>query len=92
MSRLLRVAASLYVLTHKSSRARAEADAVFNIHTTGEWRSLLADAGFSGIGIEVALRGRRFWFPDGLILRATNGTVEQESDLGKGECNHANRA
>jgi ubiquinone/menaquinone biosynthesis C-methylase UbiE len=68
---MIRLATTAYRLTHRSARAQAETAAVPNLRTAGEWHSLLADSGFLQTGTEVFFRRTRPWFPDGLILTAT---------------------
>lgn len=70
---VLRSIAAVFVWVFNGPRARAEADAAFNIHTAEEWRGLLKQAGFTKFRIEVELRGQRFWYPDALMLKATKG-------------------
>jgi len=67
---LIKAMALLYKLTHKSARAQAEVAAVPNIHTAGEWHTILSDFGFTKIEITAVCQTHRFWHPDALILRA----------------------
>ena len=59
-----------YGLSHKGARAKAEREAYPNIHTAGEWRSLLSRYGFDGIEITEFPAIHR-WYPSALILNAS---------------------
>jgi len=72
---LLKALAFRYGLTYRSPRGRAELEALSNIRTAGEWRTLLADSGFTHIET-VQLRARRPWYPCGLGIRATAGEAQ----------------
>ncbi len=67
---LLRLLLVFYSLWHvKSARAQAETDALSNIRTAGEWRAVVADAGFTQIEV-LQSRPRRPWYPCPLTVRA----------------------
>jgi ubiquinone/menaquinone biosynthesis C-methylase UbiE len=67
---LIKTMALLYKVTHRSARAQAEVAAVLNIHTAGEWHTILSDFGFTKIEITAVCQTHRFWHPDALTLRA----------------------
>ncbi len=73
-SAAIRLATLLYSRTHRSARARAEADAVPNLRTLAEWRTLLSDLGFGAIETAAKFPARRLWYPGALVLKATKGT------------------
>lgn len=51
----------------RSARIQAETDAVQTIHTTQEWRNLLAESGFGSVRIG-EWPGRRFYYPCALMV------------------------
>lgn len=51
------------------ARARAESEAVSNLHTGTEWRALLGAAGFTAIEMREE-RARRVGYPRALLIRA----------------------
>ena len=74
VSVILRLAVFVYFwLTNNRARARAESSAVGNIHTAEEWRQILADLGFSNIIVRSEFVGRRFWYPNSLMINARKG-------------------
>lgn len=52
------------------TRAGAEADAVVNVHTAAEWRSILVKAGFDQVEVRREFEPRHIWYPYGLALMA----------------------
>jgi ubiquinone/menaquinone biosynthesis C-methylase UbiE len=73
---LLRALMVGYGLALRSVRARAEIDAVDNIHTAGEWRELLAAHGYADIKL-YPVRPRFPWYPSGFIARAARSEAAQ---------------
>lgn len=74
VSTLLKLVVFVYFwLTNSRSRAWAESSAVGNIHTAGEWRQILSDHGFSNITVRSEFVGRRFWYPNSLMIKARRG-------------------
>jgi ubiquinone/menaquinone biosynthesis C-methylase UbiE len=66
---IIRIVGLLYFLLGRNvARAWAEADAVSNIYTAGEWRTMLSESGFAQIKI-TRLPARR-WIPNPLVMRA----------------------
>lgn len=59
----------LYGLFSANGRARVEMEAVSNMHTAGEWRTMLAAAGFTNINVREE-RSRRAWYPRALDIQA----------------------
>ena len=62
----------LYRAFSGGARARAEMDAVSNMHTGDQWRAMLSGAGFTGIEVREE-RARRAWYPRVLLIRAMTG-------------------
>jgi demethylmenaquinone methyltransferase/2-methoxy-6-polyprenyl-1,4-benzoquinol methylase len=74
VSVLLRFAVfAVFWLTNNRARAWAESAAVGNIHTAGEWQQILSDLGFSRIDMRSEYIGRRFWYPNSLMIKASKG-------------------
>jgi ubiquinone/menaquinone biosynthesis C-methylase UbiE len=71
---LLKILLARYGLTRRSARAQAEVEAFPNICTAGEWRTILADFGFTKIEITES-RARHRWYPCALIMRAMAGRM-----------------
>jgi ubiquinone/menaquinone biosynthesis C-methylase UbiE len=59
-------------LSYRSARGHAETDAVGNMRTPAEWRTLLARHGFSRIAL-LQVRPRLPWYPSGFIVHAVRG-------------------
>ena len=59
----------LYRLFSGGARARAEMEAVSNMHTGGEWRAMLSGAGFAKIEVHEE-RARHAWYPRALAIKA----------------------
>jgi ubiquinone/menaquinone biosynthesis C-methylase UbiE len=66
---LLRLLLIAYGLSMRSARAQAEIDAVHNLRTLDEWRTLLAAHGFKEIALD-QIQARYPWYPGGFIARA----------------------
>ena len=64
---LLRCLSVAYAAAKPGARARAEVQALPNIHTAGEWGTLLASAGFIADRL-VEFPPRRPWYPQGLLV------------------------
>jgi ubiquinone/menaquinone biosynthesis C-methylase UbiE len=62
----------IYGLMADGARARAEIEAVSNLHTGSEWRVLLSAAGFTAIEVREE-RGRRVGYPHAVLIRAVAG-------------------
>jgi ubiquinone/menaquinone biosynthesis C-methylase UbiE len=62
----------VYGLMTDGARARAEIEAVSNLHTGSEWRVLLSAAGFTAIEVREE-RGRRVGYPHAVLIRAVAG-------------------
>jgi ubiquinone/menaquinone biosynthesis C-methylase UbiE len=62
----------LYRLFSGGARARAEMEAVSNMHTGDEWHAKLSGAGFTRIEVREE-RARRAWYPHALAIRAVAG-------------------
>jgi ubiquinone/menaquinone biosynthesis C-methylase UbiE len=62
----------LYGLFAGGARARAEMEAVSNMHTGDEWHAKLLGAGFTKIEIREE-RARRAWYPRALEIKAVAG-------------------
>lgn len=72
---LLRIILAIYRLSHMSSaRAQAEMEALANVRTVDEWRTILSDFGFTKIEITES-PARRRWYPCALIMRAVAGRI-----------------
>jgi ubiquinone/menaquinone biosynthesis C-methylase UbiE len=71
---VLRVLMFRYGLTLSPARAQAEMEALANLRTIGEWRSLLTDFGFTDVQI-TELRPRRPGLPSALTIQAVAGAV-----------------
>lgn len=71
---LVKVLLVRYGVSLRSSRGRAEIEALPNIRTADEWRTILSDFGFTQIEITES-RASRPWYPCALILRAVAGEV-----------------
>jgi demethylmenaquinone methyltransferase/2-methoxy-6-polyprenyl-1,4-benzoquinol methylase len=57
----------------KKPRAWAESEAFSSVFSPLEWHSHLQEAGFANIQIETLLIGRRFWYPNGIVITAQKG-------------------
>jgi ubiquinone/menaquinone biosynthesis C-methylase UbiE len=67
---LLKGLAFFYFLFQENiSRARAEASAIGNIHSSREWQKLISSAGFTNINL-IKMKSGRFWAPDPIMIRA----------------------
>ena len=62
----------LYSLFSGGARARAEIEAVSNMHTGDEWRAMLSGTGFTSIEVHEQ-RARRAWYPRALTIKAVAG-------------------
>ena len=62
----------LYRLFSGGARARAEMEAVSNMHTGDEWHAMLSGAGFTKIEVREE-RARRAWYPHALAIKAVAG-------------------
>jgi ubiquinone/menaquinone biosynthesis C-methylase UbiE len=71
---LLKILLTRYGLTRRSARAQAEVEAFPNVRTTDEWRTILADFGFTRIEITES-PARRRWYPCALTIRAVAGRI-----------------
>jgi ubiquinone/menaquinone biosynthesis C-methylase UbiE len=69
-SALIQMGTKLYSRAQRSSRARAESDAVPNLRTAVEWRAMLSDLRFAAIETVATFTARRWWYPGALILKA----------------------
>jgi ubiquinone/menaquinone biosynthesis C-methylase UbiE len=68
----LRFSLYVYGWMTNGARARAEVEAVSNLHTESEWRALLCAAGFVAIEVREG-RARRVGYPRALLIRAVAG-------------------
>jgi len=71
---LMKAGTFLYFLfTHRAARAWAEVEGLNHVYLAEEWRQILAAQGFGQADIQVRFRGRRFWYPDALIITTKKG-------------------
>jgi hypothetical protein len=68
----LRLSLQIYGLMSGGARARAEIEAVSNLHTGSEWRVLLSAAGFASIEVREE-PSRRVGYPHAALIRALAG-------------------
>lgn len=62
----------IYGLMTDGARARAEIEAISNLHTGSEWRDQLSAAGFTAIEVREE-RARHVGYPHAVLIRAVAG-------------------
>lgn len=71
---------AVYLLTHGGPRAKAEAEAIYNLHTESEWRAILPAHGLEVVAIE-EIPSRFRWGPTALVVKAQLAKPSQVSRL-----------
>jgi ubiquinone/menaquinone biosynthesis C-methylase UbiE len=57
-----------FIFTENYARAVAESAAIANLHTSSEWRDIIASKGFINIEIR-EFKSRKFWAPNPVIIK-----------------------